>query len=175
MNVIASVTIWLTGLPCSGKTTLATALQGALLKSTVVLDGDELRKTLCADLGYSPADRFENTRRVGCICRILNAQGVNVVVALVSPYRMSRALARALVGARFLEVYMACPQDVCATRDTKGMYKMALSGAIKGFTGVTDVYESPISPELVIDSSKMNIQEEVVTVLQYLSLAGEAS
>lgn len=164
-------TIWITGLPCSGKTTLAVALYAALCtrQPTVILDGDEIRKTLCSDLDYSERGRFENVRRVGSLCTILNNQGVVVIAALVSPNNTLRELARTLVGGAFFEVFLSCPLAVCISRDTKGLYKKAIAGEIELFTGISAPYQAPANPELVLDSSKLSLSDEVSAVLGKLS------
>lgn len=166
-------TIWITGLPCSGKTTLAVALRTelSLRWPAVVLDGDELRKTLCSDLGYSEADRMENVRRVGSLCQILNEQGLVVIVAMVSPFAALRNLARTLIGDRFFEVYLSCPLSVCISRDTKGMYKKALAGELRDFTGISSSYQVPDSPDLALDSSQVGIEAEVAAVIVHGGLS----
>jgi adenylylsulfate kinase len=170
--MITPITIWITGLPCSGKTTLAAALSAELRasRSIVVLDGDTLRKTLCSDLGYSEIDRREHTRRLGSICLVLNNQGVTTIVAAISPTIKLRKFARALVGERFFEVFISCPLPVCISRDTKGMYKKALAGEIKDFTGISAPYQEPTAPELVLDSSKLSLVDEVAAVLGKISV-----
>lgn len=159
-------TFWITGLPCSGKTTLAYALRARLRKTqpVVVLDGDAVRKTLCADLGYGEADRKENIRRVASVCKLLNDNELTVIAALVSPYAALRKMARSIIGSPFFEIYLACPVSVCAERDSKGMYKMAAAGELAGFTGVSAPYQVPDSPELVLDSSSSSVADEVLAV-----------
>jgi len=154
----AALTIWMTGLPCSGKTTLAGRLRdrlaadGALVR---VLDGDHLRQGLSRDLGFSAADRTENIRRVAEVARLFNEVGVTVISALVSPMRSDRAMARAIVGAdRFLEVYLDAPRTICEARDVKGMYALARKGRIAGFTGVDAPYEAPESAHCVLDTGR---------------------
>jgi adenylyl-sulfate kinase len=166
--MISTKTFWITGLPCSGKTTLAYALRERISKtnSVVVLDGDEVRKTLCVDLGYAEHDRKENIRRVASVCRLLNEQNFVVISALVSPYAVLRAMARSVIGAPFFEIYLSCPVRVCADRDSKGMYKMASDGVLHGFTGVSAPYQAPDSPELVLDSSRLSVEDEVLSVLR---------
>lgn len=136
-------TIWLTGMPCSGKTTLAYALH-ELIKPSVVLDGDEVRKGMCAGLGFSFEGRAENVRRVSCACKIIEASGVTAIVALVSPDRIPREDARRR-SERFIEVHLATPYRVCLDRDDKGTYKNWYSDSI------TSTYEPPDSPEVVVE------------------------
>lgn len=156
-----NITWWLTGQPGAGKTTLANALAERLRahrQPVCVLDGDEIRKGLSADLGFGPQARRENIRRVAEMARLLNEAGIYAIVALVSPSREDRAMARHLVGAAlFVEVHVATPPDVCEQRDPKGMYAAARRGAIADFTGVTAPYEAPESPELAIDTSTTDL------------------
>jgi adenylyl-sulfate kinase len=157
-----SATIWLTGLPCAGKSTLAAALQGDLAvrsRAMRVLDGDDLRRGLCRDLGFSDADRSENIRRVGEVAALFNAVGVPVVVALVSPRISDRQRARGLIGpARFREVYLSTPLAVCEARDVKGMYARARRGELAHFTGVDAPYEPPPAPDLTLDTAGTGVQ-----------------
>lgn len=150
-------TIWLTGLPCSGKTTLAQRVAPCLRQQSLpveVLDGDELRQSLSADLDFSPGDRREHARRVIFVSRLLSRNGINVIVPLISPYRETRQLARRELP-RFVEVYVKCPLEECIRRDVKGLYARALRGEIAQFTGVSDPYEPPGSPELVVETDAL--------------------
>lgn len=163
-------TLWLSGLPGSGKTTLARELVRRLEGSgrrARLLDGDELRKTLSSDLGFSREDREEHLLRVARLCRSLNEEGAIAVAALISPYRMARDKARALVG-NFHEVFVSCPVDVCIARDPKGLYRKALAGEIRNFTGISDPYEEPLAPELVLHTDRKTIEECVRSLLEYL-------
>ena len=153
-------TLWLTGLSGAGKTTLAGAVaqelrfRGARVE---VLDGDQVRTNLSKGLGFSKEDRDTNIRRIGYVCRLLSRNGVAAISAAISPYREARDEVRRLVeqdGAEFIEVFVKCPIDVLAKRDVKGLYKKALAGEIRGFTGVDDPYESPLAPDVVIESDR---------------------
>jgi bifunctional enzyme CysN/CysC len=149
-------TVWLTGLSGSGKSTVAVAAERALVaagRPAYVLDGDNLRHGLNADLGFSAADRAENVRRVGHVATLLADAGVVALVPLVSPYRADRDRVRALhhdAGLPFLEVFVDTPIELCEQRDPKGLYKKARAGELQGFTGIDDPYEPPEAPDLVL-------------------------
>jgi len=153
-------TLWLTGLSGAGKTTLAAEVAHELRARGVkveVLDGDQVRTNLSKGLGFSKEDRDTNIRRIGYVCRLLSRNGVAAISAAISPYREARDEVRRLVeqdGAEFIEVFVKCPIDVLAKRDVKGLYKKALAGEIRGFTGVDDPYESPLAPDVVIESDR---------------------
>ncbi len=156
--------LWLTGLPGSGKSTLAAALERALFEGgmhAVALDGDRLRQGLSHDLGYSPADRSENTRRIAEAAKLLADAGHIAIAALVSPTRADRARARAIVGEGFAEIYVRADPKLCEARDPKGLYARARRGEIKLYTGVDAPYEAPDAPDLVIDTGKLDIAESV--------------
>jgi len=146
------VVIWLTGLPGSGKSTLADAVEGQLHGRgllTMVLDGDNMRTGLNADLGFSPTDRRENVRRVGHVAKVLTEAGVIPIVALVSPFEADRQSARSLFPAdQFIEVHVDTPATLCAERDPKGLFRRAEQGQITNLTGVGQAYERPVDPEL---------------------------
>lgn len=146
------MTVWMTGLSASGKTTLSTALQQRLqLRNTLccLLDGDRVRTGLSADLDFSPKGRHENIRRIAEVAKIVNDIGAIAIVALISPLRSDRALASRIIGGNsFIEVFVDAPMSVCAERDPKGLYQRALSGQLSGFTGVSAPYEPPLAPAL---------------------------
>jgi adenylyl-sulfate kinase len=145
--------IWITGLPAAGKTTLAGHIQTALRARNVpvvVLDGDDLRRTVNADLGFSEDARRENVRRIGEIARVLLTQGFTVIVACISPFRAQRdALRATFAPGQFVEVFVDTPLEVCQARDPKGLYRRAATGALREMTGVDAGYEAPFNPHFV--------------------------
>lgn len=148
-------TIWFTGLSGAGKTTIARLLEARLQSAGAeveLLDGDEIRTHLSRDLGYTREDRIENVRRIGYVSKALSRHGVIAIVAAISPFRATRAEVR-LASGIFVEVYVRCPLEVLIQRDTKGLYRRALDGEVPNFTGISDPYEIPDSPDLTIDSS----------------------
>jgi adenylylsulfate kinase len=156
--------IWLTGLPSAGKSTIAGALAERLAaagRRVEVLDGDAVRRELCADLGYGRADRDENVRRIGYVADLLARHGVVVLCPVVSPYREARDAVRERAGERFVEVWVAAPVDVCAMRDVKGLYSRQRAGAMTGLTGVDDPYEEPLAPEVVVASHEVSVDDAV--------------
>lgn len=167
--------IWLTGLSGAGKTTLAFALSKKLADAgfkVESLDGDEIRETLSKGLGFSKEDRDANIRRIGFVSRLLARNGVTVLTAAISPYRDLRDEIRRTVeadGARFVEVFVRCPLAVLIERDVKGLYKKALAGEIEHFTGVSDPYEDPLRPDVVVDSSIDSVEESAAQVFAKLS------
>jgi adenylyl-sulfate kinase len=167
-------TVWFTGLSGAGKTTLATALATALDLRGVrveILDGDEVRTNLSKGLGFSKEDRDTNIRRIGYVSRLLARNGAGVIAAAISPYREVRDEVRRAIeaeGAAFIEVFAKCPIDVLAERDVKGLYKKALAGEIKEFTGVSDPYEEPDSPEVIVETDRETIEQSTTKLIQEL-------
>ncbi len=160
-----AITIWFTGLPCSGKSTLADTLRRDLESRGLrcaLLDGDDLRRGLCADLTFSATDRVENIRRAAEVARLL-LQHVDVVLAtFVSPLRSHRNQARTVIGPdQFVEVFVDCPVDVCEQRDVKGMYRRAREGQIENFTGIHAPYETPEGGAIVIPTHQRSIEESL--------------
>jgi len=159
-------TIWLTGLPCSGKSTIARNLARRLLRRgrrVEVLDGDLIRQSLSYGLGFSREDRDRNILRVAFVANLLARNGVVVIVAVVSPYRAARDEARRQLS-RFFEVHVDCPLTECERRDVKGMYKRARAGELRGFTGVDDPYEAPLAPELTVSTSLQSSEQSAASV-----------
>jgi adenylylsulfate kinase len=168
------VTVWFTGLPCSGKTTIADKLAGILKekgRKVERLDGDIVRKGLTRDLGFSKEDRDKNIERVTFVAKMLTRNDVVVLATFVSPYLARRQLSREEIG-EYIEVYVKASVEECIKRDVKGMYKKALAGEIKNFTGVDDPYEEPLNPEIIIDTENETVDESVETVLSYLDKNG---
>lgn len=165
-------TLWFTGMSGSGKSTLAEAVQTALLDRRLkveILDGDIVRTNLSKGLGFSKEDRDINIRRIGFVCNLLTRNDAIAIAAAISPYRAVRNENRKLIG-RFVEVYCKCPLEVLEERDVKGLYKKARQGEIKGFTGVSDPYESPENPEVVIESDKETIEQSAKKILKTLEI-----
>jgi len=157
------VTLWFTGLPCSGKSAIADVVADKLKAQGLRaerLDGDIVRQDLTRDLGFSKADRDENIRRVTFVAKLLARNGVAVLVSFISPYREMRDRARQQIS-NFVEIYVKCPVEVCAKRDVKGMYQKAMRGEIKEFTGVNDPYEEPLRPELILETDKETLDQSV--------------
>jgi len=173
-------TVWFTGLSGAGKSTLARAVEDRLTaagRPCYRLDGDELRTGLCSDLGFSPEARDENVRRVAEVARLFADAGVVALVSLISPYAAGRQRARARheeAGLRFVEVYVATPLQVCAERDTKGLYAQASTGELTALTGVGAPYEPPTSPEVVVGHDGDCVEDAVERVLAVLA-SGEGS
>jgi len=167
--------IWLTGLSGAGKSTIATELERELFlmgSHTYILDGDNIRHGLSANLGFSPEDRQENIRRVGEVARLLMDAGVLVITAFISPYRDDRRLARSLVDdGDFIEIYVNAPVEVCEQRDPKGLYKKARAGQIQNFTGISAPYEAPEKPEVEVHTDKQSAAECVAHIIDYLKVA----
>jgi adenylylsulfate kinase len=172
LNGHRGATVWLTGLSASGKSTLANAVARTLHElgvRTFVLDGDNVRHGLTRDLGFSPADRTENIRRIGEVAKLMTEAGIVNFTAFISPYRSDRQVARDLQAAGdFIEVYVDCSLDVCEGRDPKGIYKKARQGAIKEFTGISAPYEPPERPEVYLNTATMGIEACVETIVTAL-------
>jgi adenylylsulfate kinase len=166
--------IWLTGLPSAGKTTIAKELLGPLRQAgwfAELLDGDEIRKGLSSDLGFDRKAREMHAGRVAFVAKVLARNGAIPIVALISPYRTSRAREREEIG-RFVEVYVNTPIDVCEERDVKGLYKKARAGEIKDMTGVDDPYEPPEHPDIVVDTIGRSPAESAAFIQQELVRLG---
>jgi adenylylsulfate kinase len=171
----SGVTVWLTGLPSSGKSTLAAGLaerlraEGRLVE---VLDGDEVRANIAPELGFTKEDRQENVRRIGWLAQLLARNGVTVLVPVIAPYAQARAGVRerhAAQGTPYFEVHVATPVGVCAARDVKGLYAKQARGEISGLTGVDDPYEAPVDPELRLDTHEQPIAASVAALSAALS------
>ena len=164
-------TVWFTGLPCSGKSTLARMtfekLSGLGLP-VEILDGDEIRKHFSAGVGFSKEERSAHLRRVSYLCQMLTKHGVIVIAAFISPYRENRAYARGLIGDRFVEIFTDSSVEVCVKRDIKGMYKRAIAGEIKQFTGISDPYERPERPELVLKTAAETAEQSLAKLMNLL-------
>jgi adenylylsulfate kinase len=167
-------TVWFTGLPCSGKSSVADKVAEKLKEKGLKverLDGDIVRKHLTHDLGFSKEDRDENISQVTFVAKLLTRNGVAVLASFVSPYRERREKSRKEIG-DFVEVYVKCPLEICMKRDIKGMYKKAINGEITNFTGINDPYEEPIDPEIIIEADKETIDESANKVLKKLDELG---
>jgi adenylylsulfate kinase len=166
------LTVWLTGLSASGKSTVGYALERRLLslgRACYVLDGDNLRHGLNCDLGFSVAERRENIRRTAEMAKLLNGAGLIVIAALISPSQDDRAMAREIIGdSRFVEIYLSTPLSTCEQRDPKGLYARARCGDIAEFTGVSAPYEIPGDPDLTFDTSRTDIHASVSLIVEYL-------
>ena len=174
MDNMKGVTVWFTGLPCSGKTTIADKLAPILKdrgKNVERLDGDIVRKGLTRDLGFSKEDRDMNIERVTFVAKLLTRNNVIVLATFVSPYIDRRQKTREEIG-NYIEVYVQASVEECIKRDVKGMYKKALAGEIKNFTGVDDPYEAPPTPEIIVDTDNETIEESVNKVQAYLEKQG---
>jgi len=173
------VTVWLTGLSGSGKSTVAIAAEQVALskgKLAYVLDGDNVRHGLNKNLGFSPEDRTENIRRIGEVAKLFNDAGIVVFTAFISPYREDRDAVRELVPeGDFVEVFVDADVATCEDRDPKGLYKKARAGEIPEFTGISAPYEAPERPELVLDTGAQSVQESVERLVGYLEEKGYLS
>ena len=168
------VTLWFTGLPCSGKTTVSELVLEQLRRAAAkveLLDGDTVRQSLSRGLGFSRQDRDENIRRIGFVCNLLTRNGVIAIAAAVSPYRAVRDEVRTLIGL-FVEIYVNCPLEVCMQRDVKGMYRRAFAGEIAHFTGVSDPYEEPLHPDLILHTDRETPEESARKAIDLLVTKG---
>jgi len=176
LNGHRGCTVWLTGLSGSGKSTIAVALEKQLWGRGVrayILDGDNIRHGLNKNLGFSPADRTENIRRIGEVAKLFTDAGVVAITAFISPYRADRDQVRALMtDGDFIEIHVDCPVEICEGRDVKGLYKKARAGEIKEFTGISAPYEAPGKAELTIKSHELSVEQSVATILAYLQKRG---
>lgn len=165
-------TLWFTGLSGAGKSTIATLLVErlrAMDRTVELLDGDEIRKNLSQGLGFSKADRDANIQRIAFVAKLLSRNGVVAITAAISPYRETRDRARAEIGSdRFVEIFVDCPLDVCEQRDVKGLYARARSGEIAQFTGISDPYEAPENPEVVLHTDRQTPEESAEAILAFL-------
>lgn len=171
--------VWFTGLSGSGKSTVSRRVEQKLLergKYVYVLDGDNVRHTLNKDLGFSPEDRTENIRRIGCVAQLFADSAAVVLTAFISPYRKDRDDARALLDeGRFIEVFVDTDLEICEQRDPKGLYKKARAGIIPEFTGISAPYEAPENPELVLRTAGKTVDESADEVIAYLEKQGFVS
>ncbi|HRW22191.1 MAG TPA: adenylyl-sulfate kinase [Bacteroidales bacterium] len=168
------VSFWLTGLPGSGKTTIAKILEEELFNNNILaklIDGDIIRSEINTDLGYSISDRTENIRRAATISKMFNDCGIVVINCFISPTQNIRSLAKEIIGSEnFYEIFINCPLDICEQRDPKGMYKKARRGDIKNFTGISSIYEKPENADLVIDTGNTTIEDSVKILFDFIML-----
>ncbi len=161
--------LWMTGLPCSGKTTIARKLQ-EIIPNLAFLDGDEIREWLSTK-DFSREGRNEHNRKVAHLTKLLLNHKVPVSVSLISPYYENRKSAREIIGDdKFIEIYVKCSLEICEERDVKGMYKKARNNEIKNFTGIDDAYDIPKNPELIVETENKSLEESVTQILDYLKI-----
>ena len=166
-----SCVLWFTGLSASGKSTIAHELEFRLNNmqvNTYVLDGDNIRHGLNKDLGFSSEDRKENIRRIAEVTKLFADAGILTIAAFISPFRQDRKFARDLTKEEFIEIYAKCSLSVCKERDPKGLYKKAVAGEIKDFTGISHPYEEPLEPEILLQTDQLSLEECVDKILDYL-------
>ncbi len=168
-------TIWFTGLSGAGKTTLSKMVESELrrrgIEKVELLDGDVIRTHLSKGLGFNKEDRDTNIKRIGFVCKLLSRNGVIAIAAAISPYREVRDFNRKEIG-DFVEVYCKCSLETCIQRDVKGLYRKALAGEIKNYTGIDDPYEEPLNPEVVLETDKETPQESLAKIMQKLEILG---
>ncbi len=170
-------TLWFTGLSGAGKSTISQLVEQRLRERGLkveLLDGDVVRTNLSKGLGFSKEDRDENIRRIGFVCELLSRNGVATIAAFISPYRAIRDEVRGKI-ANFVEVYVECPLDTLIARDVKGLYKRALAGEVKNFTGVSDPYEVPVNPEVVVRTNEQTPEQSATAVVRKLEELGYLS
>jgi adenylylsulfate kinase len=176
LNNHRSGLLWFTGLSAAGKSTIAHSVEKVLFEQgirTYVLDGDNVRHGLNADLGFSPADRRENMRRIGEVAKLMVDAGLIVLACFVSPYREDREAVRRLFESdSYMEIYVKCPVEECEQRDPKGQYRKARAGMIENYTGISAPYEEPQNPDLVIDTQALVIEQSVEEVVNFLVARG---
>ena len=174
LNGHRSCALWFTGLSAAGKSTVSAAVEKELHQCRVrsyVLDGDNIRLGLNANLGFSPEDRKENIRRIREVAKLFVEAGLFVLAASISPYREDRDLVRARFGKdEFIEIYVKCPLDECERRDPKGLYQQARNGSLSDFTGISAPYEEPVNPEIVIETDKQSVAQSATQIMSYLRL-----
>ena len=168
------VSFWLTGLPGSGKTTIAKILEEGLFNNNILaklIDGDIIRSEINTDLGYSISDRTENIRRAATISKMFNDCGIVVINSFISPTQSIRNLAKEIIGSEnFYEIFINCSLETCEQRDPKGMYKKAREGEVKNFTGISSIYEKPENADLVIDTGNTTIEDSVKILFDFIML-----
>ncbi len=165
--------IWFTGLPSSGKSTIAKALEIQLHKKgkhAYILDGDNIRHGLNSDLGFCAKDREENIRRVGEVAKLFADAGIIVITSFISPYEKDRKKVREKAKDKFIEVYLKCPLEVCKKRDPKGLYKKVEAGEIENFTGISAPYEEPKDPEIILETDKYPIERCINKIIEKINL-----
>jgi len=168
---LQTFSIWITGISGAGKTTLASNINAVLNSNqhaSVILDGDEIRKKMSKDLGFSIKDRDENIRRIACMSELLSHQNIITIVSVISPMKNQRAYAKEVYGDNFNEVYLKASLDQCIEKDTKGLYKQALDRKEANFTALTSPYEEPENPDLLIDTNLKTIEQSVQILKEFL-------
>jgi adenylylsulfate kinase len=174
LELVKGVTVWLTGLPSSGKSTVGRILERQLRKANLrveLLDGDVIRTNLSKGLGFTREDRDINIKRVGFVCQLLTRNGVMAIATVISPYREIRDYVRRMVG-NFVEVYVKTSVEECEKRDVKGLYKQARAGQISGFTGIDDPYEEPLNPEVICETENETPEQSAEKVIGRLQELG---